>query len=253
MKYLINEFAKLASISTRTLRYYDQIELLKPSIVSPAGYRCYGSSEVNRLQQILFFKALEIPLKKIKEILDQPEFNHLEKLKEHLEKLQIKKKQLNAIINTLNLTIESTERKLEMKDVDKFAGFKKAMLKENDDLYKEEVEQKWGKATYDQSKRAFESMSEFEYQQFKELGEKILGELKKAYSAQLDFKSEAMQKVAQLHQQWIQMAWGRYDANAHYQLVEMYVADDRFKAYYDKNQDGLAELLKKAVQSYLLK
>ncbi len=253
MKYLINEFAKLASISTRTLRYYDQIELLKPSIVSPAGYRYYGSSEVNRLQQILFFKALEIPLKNIKEILDQHEFNHLEKLKEHLEKLQFKKKQLNAIISTLNLTIESIERKLEMKDVDKFAGFKKAMLKENDDLYKEEVEQKWGKATYDQSKRAFESMSEFEYQQFKELGEKILSELKKAYNAQLDFQSEAMQKVAQLHQQWIQMAWGRYDANAHYQLVEMYVADDRFKAYYDKNQDGLAELLKNAVQFNLLK
>ncbi|MBU1093481.1 MAG: MerR family transcriptional regulator [Firmicutes bacterium] len=253
MKYLINEFAKLASISTRTLRYYDQIGLLKPNIVSPGGYRYYGSVEVNRLQQILFFKAMDIPLKKIKEILDQPEFDHLEKLKEHLEKMQQRKKQLNSMISTLNQTIDSIERKQEITDKEKFAGFKKNLLKENDDLYKDEVEQKWSKKAYDQSRKAFESMSEFEYQHFKELGEKILSNLKKAFDAHLDYQSEAMQNVAKLHQEWIQAAWGRYDADAHYQLVEMYVADDRFKAYYDKNEDGLAELLKNAVQYYLLK
>lgn len=253
MKYLITEFAKLASISTRTLRYYDQIGLLKPSITSPAGYRYYGSDEVDKLQQIMFYKTLDIPLKAIKEILDKPEFNHLEKLKEHLEKLQFKKKQLNAIITTLNLTIEATERNLVMQDKDKFSGFKKRVIKENDRIYKEEVEQKWGKKAYDQSRKVFESMSESEYQHFKDLGEKILSELKKGYDAQLDSKSERMQAVARLHQEWIQMAWGRYDADAHYQLVEMYVADERFKAYYDKIQDGLAELLKNAVQYYLQK
>lgn len=253
MKYLITEFAKLASISTRTLRYYDQIDLLKPSIISPSGYRYYSSNEVNRLQQIMFFKTLDIPLKKIKEILDNPEFDHLEKLKSHLEKLQLKKKQLNSIINTLNFTIEATERNQEMKDQDKFTGFKDAMLKENDSLYKDEVVQKWGKKTYDQSRKAFGSMSESEYSHFKDLGEQILSDLKKAYDASLDFKSELMQNVAKNHQEWIQLAWGRYDADAHYQLVEMYVADERFKAYYDKIQDGLAELLKKAVQYYLEK
>lgn len=253
MKYLINELAKLASISTRTLRYYDQIGLLHPSITSPASYRYYGVEEVNRLQQIMFLKTLDIPLKNIKEILDQPEFNHLDQLKEHLEKLQLKKKQLNTIISTLAVTIEAIEKNVEMKDKDKFLGFKKTMLKDNDVLYKDEVEQKWGKGVYEQSRKAFEGMSETEYQHFKVLGEKILSELKKAYDAQLDYMSIPMQRVAKLHHEWIQMAWGRYDADAHYQLVEMYVVDERFKAYYDKIQDGLAELLKNAVQYYLLK
>ncbi|MCF7930361.1 MAG: MerR family transcriptional regulator [Acholeplasmataceae bacterium] len=253
MKYLINELAKLASISTRTLRYYDQIGLLHPSITSPAGYRFYSREEVNRLQQIMFLKTLDIPLKNIKEILDHPEFDHLDNLKEHLEKLQLKKKQLNAIISTLTATIEATERNIEMKDKDKFVGFKKTLLKDNDALYKDEVEQKWGKSSYEQSRKAFESMSETEFQHFKALGEKIVSELKKAYDAQLDYMSLPMQKVAKLHQEWIQMAWGRYDADAHYQLVEMYVVDERFKVYYDKIQDGLALLLKNAVQYYLLK
>ncbi|MFH1693948.1 MAG: MerR family transcriptional regulator [Bacillota bacterium] len=245
---MIDEFAKLAAISTRTLRYYDQIGLLKPGLISTSGYRFYGSVEVNRLQQIMFFKTLDIPLKKIKEMLDNPKFNNLEKLKHHLEKLQQKRKQLNAIINTLNFTIEASEKKLEMNDKDKFKGFKKTLLKENDDLYKDEIEHKWGKKAYDQSRNAFEGMSEYEYQHFKQLGEKILSELKKAYDNHLDFQSEMMQKIAQLHQEWIRLAWGRYEANTHYQLVEMYVADERFKAYYDKNQEGLADLLKQAVQ-----
>ena len=68
MEYSIKSLAKLAGISTRTLRYYDEIGLLKPLRINSSGYRIYGDKEVDILQQILFYKALELPLEKIKEI-----------------------------------------------------------------------------------------------------------------------------------------------------------------------------------------
>ena len=88
MEYTIQKLAGLAGISTRTLRYYDQIELLKPARVNSSGYRIYGEKEVDLLQQILFYKEMGLELRQIKEAIYTPEFNRLVVLKEHLAKLR---------------------------------------------------------------------------------------------------------------------------------------------------------------------
>ena len=247
MDYTINKLSKLSSLTTRTLRYYDEIGLLKPKRVSSSGYRIYGSHEIDILQQILFFRELGVELETIKSILKKNKNEQMKLLKGHLSKLLLKQKQIQSLIENVNQTIDSIEGGIEMKDSDKFKGFKRELLDQNDESYKDEVIQKWGKDAYDQSRKHFENMSEVEYLEFMKLSDDIQISLKEAYTLGNDEKSLHAKKVAELHKRWIELAWGSYSIDAHHNLVQMYVEDDRFKKYYDKDQEGLAVLLRNAV------
>ena len=88
MEYSIQELSRLSGVTTRALRWYDQIGLLKPSRVAESGYRYYGPAEVDRLQDILFYRALGVELARIKECLDGLSFNRLAALQSHLAALE---------------------------------------------------------------------------------------------------------------------------------------------------------------------
>ncbi len=89
MEYTVQKLARLAGISPRTLRYYDEIGLLKPARINSSGYRIYGQEEVDRLQQILFYRELAVNLKDIRNILDSPSFNRTRALQDHRSKLLV--------------------------------------------------------------------------------------------------------------------------------------------------------------------
>lgn len=91
MPYKVKEVADLVGISVRTLHHYDEIGLLKPESISPAGYRLYTDRDLERLQQILFFKELDFNLQEIKKILDNPNFHRELALELHKELLIEKK------------------------------------------------------------------------------------------------------------------------------------------------------------------
>lgn len=91
MEYTVKKLAALADVSTRTLRYYDEIGILKPARINSSGYRIYGQNEVDRLQQILFYRELEVSLEDIKEIISQPDYSSCKALKDHRIKLLAKK------------------------------------------------------------------------------------------------------------------------------------------------------------------
>lgn len=237
----------MSNLTTRTLRYYDEIGLLKPKRVNSAGYRIYGTNEVNTLQQILFFRELGVELEVIKTILKKNRNVQLNLLKGHLSKLLLRQKQIHTLIDNVNQTIESIEGGFEMKDSDKFKGFKKELLDKNDKSYKDEVIQKWGKHAYDASRKQFENMTEVEYLEFMKLSDDIQISLKEAYDQGNDEKSDHSKKVAEMHKRWIELAWGTYSIDAHHNLVQMYVEDERFKKHYEKEQEGLAVLLRNAV------
>lgn len=97
MEYSIQELSRLSGVTTRTLRWYDKIGLLKPSRVSESGYRYYGSAQVDRLQDILYYRALGVELAQIKQCLDEPSFDRLSALRSHLTALQAEQTQLNAV------------------------------------------------------------------------------------------------------------------------------------------------------------
>lgn len=75
MEYTVQKLSRLAGVSARTLRYYDEIEILKPARINSSGYRIYTQEEVDRLQQILFYKELDVPLEKIREIITETSFD----------------------------------------------------------------------------------------------------------------------------------------------------------------------------------
>ena len=75
MEYSIRELSQLSGVTTRTLRWYDQIGLLKPGRVAQNGYRYYGRAQVDRLQDILYYRALGVELARIRECLDDPSFD----------------------------------------------------------------------------------------------------------------------------------------------------------------------------------
>lgn len=133
MEYTVKKLGYLAGVTTRTLRYYDEIGILKPARINSSGYRIYGQEEVDRLQQFLFYKALGVSLDYIKGIVTASSFDEVQALKSHYEKLLEKRDQLNVLIENVNKTIISKERGIAMIDKEKFEGFKKKQIKDNEE------------------------------------------------------------------------------------------------------------------------
>lgn len=253
MEYTIQTLAKLASISTRTLRHYDEIDLLKPARINSSGYRIYGQSEVNRLQQILFYRELGVGLNEIKQILSNPNFDEIQALLDHQQKLLEKKRQLEQLIETVNVTIQSCNGVIKMSDKQKFEGFKQKIIDENEAKYGEEIRQKYGIDVINASNKQFKNLTEHQYEEMVDLSYKILAALEEAIKTN-DPSSELAQKLAKMHHQWLTYTWPSYSKEAHAGLAQMYVADERFTTYYDdKVKPGAAEFLKDAILIYTQK
>ena len=94
----VKEVSQLSGVSVRTLHYYDEIDLLKPSVVAENGYRYYNRDAVVRLQEILLYRELDFPLKKIKEIVGQPGYDKVQALRDQIKLLELKKSRLEAVI-----------------------------------------------------------------------------------------------------------------------------------------------------------
>lgn len=252
MEYTIQKLAHLAGISTRTLRYYDQIGLLSPARTNEAGYRIYGAKEVDVLQQILFYKEMGLELARIKEAIQDAEFDSLAALHSHLEKLIEKRRQIDLLIENVKKTIGKEEGKNKMSDQEKFEGFKKELVEKNEQKYGKEVREKYGDEVVDQSNAKMMGLTEEQYTHMQKLGEKINLLLEEAVKNHEYVEDEIGERVALLHKEWLGYTWQTYSTQAHRGLVQMYVLDERFKAYYDKNVEGCAEFLKQAVEYHIV-
>lgn len=249
MEYTVQKLGKLAGISTRTLRYYDEIGILKPARINSSGYRIYGQREVDTLQQILFYRELGINLEVIKNIITSPSFDNINALKEHREKLLGKRRQLDILIANIDKTLASTEGRIIMSDKEKFEGFKQKMIDDNEKKYGEEIRRKYSSKKVDESNKKFRSMTKEQFDEFEKLGIKVIDTLKVAFATG-DPGSELAQKAVDLHRAWLSYSWNDYSKEAHAGLAQMYVDDERFTAYYDKEQPGLAIFLRDAILIY---
>lgn len=249
MEYTVQKLGSLAGVSTRTLRYYDEIGILKPARINSSGYRIYGQTEVDRLQQILFYRELGVSLDSIKEIVTSPSFDGANALKEHRDKLLEKKEQLDLLIANVDKTIALTEGRMKMSNKEKFEGFKKKMVEENEKKYGDEIRQKYGNETVDKSNAKLLNMSEKDHEAVTKLAEQVQETLAQAFATG-DPASDLAQKAADLHKQWLTFYWNEYSKEAHAGLGQMYVDDERFTAYYNANQPGTAEFLRDAIRIY---
>ena len=249
MEYTVQKLASLAGVSTRTLRYYDEIGILKPARINSSGYRIYGQAEVDRLQQILFYRELDVSLDRIKEIITNPTFNGATALKDHREKLLEKKLQLELLIANVDKTIALTEGRMKMSNKEKFEGFKKQMIEENEQKYGSEIRKKYGNNQVDQSNARVMNMTQEQHDEVTALAENIIVTLAEAFKTG-DPAGELAQKAAEMHKQWLGFYWNKYSKEAHAGLAQMYVDDERFTAYYDKEQPGTAKFLRDAIYIY---
>lgn len=244
------QLARLAGVSARTLRYYDQIGLLKPERVSPSGYRIYGQRQVDLLQQILFYRELDVSLEEIKKIVNQPDFDSVEALRSHHRQLLRRRARLDKLIETVAQTIASQEGERAMSDAEKFAAFKEKLIEENEAKYGAEVREEYGDDVVEASNAKLLGLSEEEYREMVALEEEVQTLLRQA-KATGDPASPLAKSLAQKHKEWLCYSWPSYSEDAHAGLAETYVADERFAAYYDKVVEGGAEFLRDAILHYL--
>lgn len=246
MEYTVQKLGKLSGVSTRTLRYYDEIGLLKPARISSSGYRIYGGPEVDRLQQILFYRELGFPLEAIREVLSSPGFDRESALRIHWNNLLERKAQLDTLIATVEKTIALSEGRITMTDSEKFEGFKQKLIDDNEKEYGKEVREKYGNEAVDASNRKLMGMTPADHAAFTRLTEELTATLAEAVETR-DPHSPLAQKAAALHKDWLMFHWSQYSPEAHAGLARMYVDDARFKAHYDSEKPGTAEFLRDAI------
>ncbi|WP_201008096.1 MerR family transcriptional regulator [Paenibacillus glycanilyticus] len=249
MEYTVQKLGQLAGVSTRTLRYYDELGLLKPARVRSSGYRIYGQAEVDLLQQILFYRELGLGLEQIRQIIQDPAFDKRAALKEHREQLLDRRRQLDVLIRNVEQSIEHTEGRINMSDKQKFEGFKQKLIDENENKYGKEIREKYGDDAVDASNAKLSHMTQEQYDEVTKLGEEIKAALAEAIKTG-DPAGELAQKTAELHKRWLMFYWKEYSKEAHAGLSQMYVDDERFTAYYDADQPGSAAFLRDAIHIF---
>jgi len=246
MEYTIKQVAKLSGVTQRALRHYEQVGLLSPRRKSGSGYRIYGKEDLVRLQQILFYRELNLGLSTIKSICLDPDFDLESALTEQKRLLQEKRDQLDRLLLTLEHTLQERKGERMMTDQERFEGFKRQLVEENEKQYGKEVRERYGKETAQRANAQMMGMDESAYNEFTALGEKLLEKLSEA--AKLgDPTSVSAMEVARMHKRWLGYTWGEYSAEAHRNLVQMYVDDERFASYFQGN----AEFLRDAVHHFL--
>lgn len=247
MEYTIQELSRLSGVTTRALRWYDKLGLLKPSGRTQGGYRLYGRLEVDRLQDILYYRALGVELAQVKDILDDPSFNRLAVLRGHLSALEREKARIQGLIDSVRETIRTQERDEMMSDEKKFEAFKRQFVAEKERLYGAEIREKYGDTEVDASNARLMGLTLEQYNEWNRLEEEILEKLSTSVAAGEDPAGEAGKEITALHFRWLTVMGEQYDTHRQRCLAELYVQDERFTAYYDRERPGCAQFLRDAV------
>lgn len=240
MRKSISEMAKMSGVSIRTLHYYDQINLLKPSeIVSETGYRYYNEDSMERLQQILFYRELDFPLKEIGEIMMASEYNKEDALLKQRELLVLKRERLDSLIKLLNANLKG-ETTMSFKEFD---------MSEIDEVkkkYAKEVKEKWGNTkAYEQSEKKTSGYTKEDWRKVSDGMDELIKEF--ASHVGEDPAGEEIQKLVGKWQQYITDTFYDCTNEILLGLGEMYVADERFKKNMDKFEIGTANLIRDGI------
>jgi len=249
MEYTVKDIGRMAGVSARTLRYYDQIGLLSPKAIRSNGYRIYGQEQIDLLQHILFYRSVGVALEDMKNIIYAPGYNKDAALQQQLHILLAKREQLDTQIDTLKKTLSATKGECAMKNDEKFEGFKQSLLDENEEKYGAEIRKKYGDKEIDASCEKMKNMTAEQYAETESLSKQINESLKKAFD-QGDPASPLAEETCALHKKWLCQYWPSYSKEAHKNLAQMYVDDPRFTAYYDQIAPGCAVFLRDALMLF---
>lgn len=242
MAYTVKAVSDLAGVSIRTLHHYDEIGLLKPTESTASGYRLYTSEDLERLQQVLFFRELGFSLQEIKGIISRPDFDRRRALLDHRQLLLERQGRLERLIQSVDRTLQAMERGMEMDEKEMFDGFDHAQ-------YEEEARQRWGQTReYQESARRAKRYSKSDWEAIQQEGQQItLG-----VAALMD-QDPSDPRVQELVRQWHQLINDRFytcSTEVFRGIGNGYVEDSRFTAFYDKVRPGLASFMNAAMSLY---
>lgn len=241
--YTIKELADLAGVTTRTLRYYDQQGLLPPARIGQNAYRYYDQSSLLRLQQIMFYRELDLPLREIADILEHPDFQLIKALEDHQEAIQNKIYQYQKLLKTVQQTILSIKGVEKMDDKEFFEGF-------DETLYEDEARERWGSAPeYEQSQRNWSSYSEEQKQKIKNEGKEITFRMVTKNPEAKPDDSDIQLAVSDYHR-YINQYFYTCEVEHMRGLADMWVEDPRFAANYEGIREGGAAFVREAVHIF---
>ncbi len=230
----IKKFADACGVSVRTVRFYNEAGLLSPSFVDKSnGYRHYDGECLLRMQEILFYRELDFPIKEIKAILSSPDYDKKGALREQRRLLLLKKERLERIIAAIDSAEEGASIDMSTFDNSEYV------------MYTEEVKRRWGDTA------AYKESIEKSSAGVAEGIEAIMADFAAAMTSGVKpADSEAQSLVARL-QDFITKTQYKCTNEILACLVEMYIGDERFKANIDRFGDGTAQFAHDAIQCYV--
>lgn len=245
--YTVSRLAELAGVSVRTLHHYDRIGLLEPGHRTAAGYRIYGPAEVERLQQILFYRELEIPLADIRIILESPGFHPAAALEHHRSIIRDRMKRLRRQEITITRTLRDlASKETVMKDEDKFSGIGEF----DHGKYRDEAMEKFGEAEVTASEERMAGWSDAQKAANFAAGVQIARELAELAGSGADPAGVAARDLARRQHEFVNRFWD-CDLEAFRGMGAMYEADERFAAYYERFHPRLAAWFHRAIDAYV--
>jgi DNA-binding transcriptional MerR regulator len=244
MSYTVKQLSKLAGVSVRTLHYYDEIELLKPDAIRTNGYREYGDEAVLKLQQIMFYRELDLSLEEIKAVVSRPDFDAVAALEKHRISLQGQARRLERLIRTVENTILYMKGVKEMSQKQLFEAFSE----DEQEKYAREAEKIYDPAIVKESNRKFKSVSAAEKQHIFDEGNQIYADMVAVITNGAD--SPEVQAIVERWRRHMDHFWTPNQQQL-MGLAELYNSDPRFKANFDKIDPRLAEFMREAVRIYV--
>lgn len=244
MKMHIKEFAKLTGVSVRTLHYYDEIGLLEPSFVDEQnGYRFYDEHCLERMQEILFYRELDFPLKDIGMILSSPDYDKHSTLKEQRHLLMLKKERIERLINALDGAVKG--EKISMN------AFNNSEYESKRDEYEREAKEKWGgTSAYKESTQKTEGYTKEKWNEVNAGMDSIMAEFAECMKNGASPDSSEAKALVKKWQDYITENFYTCTNEILGGLGEMYVADERFKENIDRHGEGTAQFMCESISCY---
>ncbi|MCB5166015.1 MerR family transcriptional regulator [Streptomyces bambusae] len=244
MSYSVGQVAGFAGVTVRTLHHYDEIGLLSPGGRSGAGHRRYEDADLDRLQQILFYRELGFPLDEVAALLDDPDSDPREHLRRQHALLSGRIRRLQEMAAAVERAMEARTMSISLTPEERFEVFGD----HDPEQYEEEVQQRWGDTdAYRESARRSASYTKADWLRIKAEGEANTLRMAALLDAGADPESEAAMDVAEEHRAMITRNHYTCTYEIHRGLAEMYVADPRFTANIDKARPGLAAYTRRAI------
>lgn len=246
MAYTVNKLAQISGVSKRTLRFYDEIGLLKPAYYGENQYRYYEEAQLLLLQQILLYRELGIPLADIQRILGSDDFNTVKALKSHKQILERDLVRTKALIQTIDKTIEHIKGKTKMKDEELYYGFDSEIQKAHEKSLVEKgiVSQEF----LDECNEKVKNWSDRQKNDFIQDIDRIMNALVSAMNKKLPISSDEVQELLDEHYVWLVRSWTP-NKEKYLGLIELYQTAE-FSKFYDNFHPDLLDYLVRGMHLY---